>query len=296
MAAQPTREHLIRQGRRFKKAQAAILAVERIFRGGKKRAQRQEVFIDAASGKVRTLWYGFENTETAPVFFDLHGGGFLLGSPEMDHDINLEFNQAVGCKVISIDYAKAPEHPYPAAVDQVYAVVQHVFEHADRYGIDAGKMAIGGHSAGANLSTVACMKAVKDGKFRFACQLLDYPPLDLATSPYDKPQPEGCILPSMAQIFDACYIDPAEAKDPYASPVYAGPDDLAGLPPALIIVAGRDSLHDEGLKYAEMLTAAGVDVEIHDYPEAAHGFTLGESGEAMDARGKMVRFLSRWLG
>ena len=123
-------------------------------------------------------------------------------------------------------------------------------------------MAIGGHSAGGNLSTVICMKAKKEGEFQFVCQVLDYPPLDLATSPLKKPQPKGAIPPKMALMFNACYVDPAQAKDPYVSPVYATQEDLAGLPPALFILAGGDSLHDEGLKYCEMLKTAGGRVAI----------------------------------
>jgi acetyl esterase len=156
-------------------------------------------------------------------------------------------------------------------------------------------MAIGGHSAGGNLSTVICMKAKQEGQFQFVCQVLDYPPLDLATSPFEKPQPEGCIPPDMAMVFDACYVDPVQANDPYVSPIYAAVEDLQGLPPALIILAGRDSLHDEGLKYCDMLKAAGVETECYGYPDAVHGFTLVPSDDAADAVEKMVVFLEKHL-
>ena len=214
-----TREQAIRKGKQLRKLQMIGQRCRSLFIGSKKKPLRKEIFVDTESGKVRTLWYGFENPETAPVFFDLHGGGFILGSADMDEAINLEFNRQVGCKIISIDYAKAPEFPYPVAVEQVYAVVKHVFENAETYAIDGRRMAIGGHSAGGNLSTVTCMKAKKEGAFQFVCQVLDYPPLDLATSPLEKPQPRGCIPPKMAMVFDACYVDPAQAKDPHVSPV-----------------------------------------------------------------------------
>jgi len=241
------------------------------------------------------MCYGFENPEIKPVFFDLHGGGFILGSADMDEAMNLELQRHVGCKIISIEYAKAPEFPYPAAVNQVYAAAKQVFENAAQYAIDPMRMAIGGHSAGGNLSAVACMKAKKAGQFQFACQILDYPPLDLATSPLDKPQPEGAISPNMAMMFDACYVDPTQARDPYVSPVYAAPEDLQGLPPALLILAGRDSLHDEGVRYADMLKTAGVITECYDYPDAPHGFTYGASPDAIDAWAKMAAFLSQHL-
>jgi len=96
-------------------------------------------------------------------------------------------------------------------------------------------------------------------------------------------------------MFDACYIDPTQAKDPYVSPVYATQDDLEGLPPALLILAGMDSLHDEGVKYCEMLKAAGVATECYEYPHARHGFTLSPSTDTTDALEKMVAFLRKYF-
>lgn len=295
MAKLLTREQNIKKAKRLRKLGMIVSRLQSLFRSPKSKSSRQERFIDTEFGKVRTLGYGFENTEKAPVLFDLHGGGFVLGTADMDEAINIAFSRDVGCKVISINYAKAPDFAYPAAVNQIYAVVNHVYEHAEKYAIDPTRMAIGGHSAGGNLSTVTCMKAKKEGKFQFVCQVLDYPPLDLATSPLDKPQPKGCIPPKMASMFDACYIDPTQAKDPYVSPVYATQDDLEGLPPALLILAGMDSLHDEGVKYCEMLKAAGVATECYEYPHARHGFTLSPSTDTTDALEKMVAFLRKYF-
>ncbi|MEJ2757025.1 MAG: alpha/beta hydrolase [Anaerolineales bacterium] len=295
MAENLTRKQAIKRGRRLHNAERVYAGFQSFLRIFKKNAPRKEVWIDTAFGKAKTLCYGFENPATAPVFFDLHGGGFILGGAAMDEAINVTISQQVGCKVISIEYAKAPDHPYPVAVNQVYAVVEHIFENAAEYGIDPAKMAIGGHSAGGNLSTVACMKAKKAGKFQFACQVLDYPPLDLATDPFDKPHPKGAIPPQMALVFNTCYFDPSEAKDPYISPVYASQEDLEGLPPALLILAGRDSLHDEGLRYRQQLAKAGVETECVQYPNAAHGFTLYPSADTSDAVAKMAAFLKKYL-
>ena len=292
MAKSLTRAQYIRRGRLFRRLMVAFLKLQQI--RSRNKSTCEEVLIDTAFGKVRTLWYGFENPQKAPVYFDLHGGGFMLGSADMDEAMNLALIEQVGCKIISIDYAKAPEHPYPAAVNQVYAVVKHIFENGDKYAIDNQRMAIGGHSAGGNLATVACMKARKAGEFQFVCQILDYPPLDLATSALDKPQPKGSVSIKMALMFDACYVDPAQARDPYVSPVYATQADLEGLPAALFILAGRDSLHDEGMKYYGMLKKAGVVTECHEYPDAPHGFTYKASSDALDAWAKMAAFLMKF--
>jgi len=290
-----TREQNIKKAKQLRNLQKLSSKLQSLFRNPLRKSPQKEIFIDTEHGRVRTLWYGFEIAEKTPVFFDLHGGGFVLGTADMDETMSMEIHKQVGCKVISIDYSKAPEFPYPAAVNQVYAVVKHVYEHAEKYSVERTKMAIGGHSAGGNLSAVTCMKAKKDRRFQFVCQILDYPPLDLATSPLEKPQPKGAIPPEMAMMFDTCYIDPTQARDPYVSPIYAAQEDLEELSPTLFILAGRDSLHDEGLKYSEMLKTAKVVTEVHEYPNAAHGFTYFSSADATDALEKMVAFLRKYL-
>lgn len=293
MAKPATREQSIRRGQLIHKVGAMMHKFQALV--SKKDSAGEVVFIETDFGSVRTLWYGFQKEEKLPVYFDLHGGGFMMGTADMDEAMNLVLSEQVGCKIVSVQYAKAPQFPYPTAVNQVYAVAKHVFENAEHYAIQPGKMAIGGHSAGGNLSAVACMKAKKEGLFQFACQILDYPPLDLATDPVEKPQPKGAITPEMAAMFNACYVDPAQAKDPYVSPVFAAPEDLVGLPPALFILAGMDSLHDEGLKYRHMLEAAGVTTECYEYPHAPHGFTYQASPDTTDALEKMAAFLKKYL-
>jgi acetyl esterase len=295
MARSLTRAQNIQKAKQIRASERIVIKLQRVSRTFGRKPAGQEIFIETVFGPVRALTYGFENGEKTPVYFDMHGGGFIMGGAAMDEAMNVQISRQARCKIISIEYAKAPDHPFPAAVDQVYAVVGHVFENAGKYAIDVKKMAIGGHSAGANLAAVACMKAKKAGTFQFACQVLDYPPLDLATSAWEKPQPQGSIPPQTAMMFNDAYVDPAQASDPYVSPVFAAKEDLEGLPPALFILPGRDSLHDEGLKYAGMLRAAGVGTECHEYPHAAHGFTYRPSADTTDALGKMVDFLKRYL-
>jgi acetyl esterase len=292
MGEKTSREKAIRKGRRIQWISGKF---KFIYTPSKFKKLRKELIIDTTEGKVRTLWYGLDAGKDVPLFIDLHGGGFILGNPEMDEEINVAIQQDVGCKVVSVDYTKAPNHPYPAAVNQVYAVVEYIVSHADDLGIDPNKMAIGGHSAGGNLATVTCIKAKEQQNFQIACQILDYPPLDIATSAYKKPQPKGCIPPDMAEMFNACYVEPEQAKEIYVSPIFAISDQLHGLPPALIIVAGQDLLHDEGLLYAELLSKAGVAVETYEYRNAAHGFTLKSSDDSKDAISKMIHFLKKYL-
>jgi acetyl esterase len=290
-----TQEQYRKKGKRFHK-------LERFFTGPmyalmKKRnaALRKEMFIETTHGKIRTVWYGLHNPAPSPLLIDLHGGGFILGSPEMDERMNILWSRDPGLRIVSIDYPKAPGHPFPQAVEGIYAVIEHLFDHAVEYGIDAQKVAIGGHSAGANLATVSCIKANKSEKINFVCQFLNCPPLDLATTALEKPHPKGSIPRKMSFIFDNCYLNGADGHHPYISPVYAHAEDLKGLPPAMIIVAGRDSLHDEGVLYYKKLIECGVDARLLDYPDGLHCFILKRSVRSEDAFEKASDFLRQHL-
>ena len=210
-----------------------------------------------------------------PTFFNFHGGGFVMGIPQQDDEFCRRF-EGTGIQVINCSYRLAPEYPYPQDHDDAYDTVLYIAEHADEFGVDPEKMAVGGHSAGANISTVLCMRAKRLGGFALRCQVLDYPPLDMAPEAFDKPQPEGCIPPEMAHMFDLAYRgeDLELAKDPELSPVYATKEDLEGLPPACVVTAFHDSLHFEGDEYARHLAEAGVPVEHRLFTGVCHGFTL----------------------
>lgn len=256
---------------------------------------RRTIVVGTSGGPVEVLCYGFDRAERTPLVITMHGGGFVMGRAGDDEAMNLAIAGATGFRVASVEYPLAPEHPFPAAVQAVMAVARHLRDMAEAYGIDPDRVGIMGHSAGANLATVACMEARAAGP-SFKCQVLDYPPLDLATDPGAKPQPEGCIPPETARMFNECYGTPGALADPRASPLLAGADSLRGMPAALIVLAGRDSLHDEGVAYAGKLRSVGVEVELADYPAALHGFTFGESDDARDARGRMIAFLKARLG
>lgn len=253
----------------------------------------KEQFVETSHGKIRVLEYGFDSKAVAPLYVDMHGGGFALMSADSDEQMNVFFREQTGVKIVSIDYPKAPDYPYPIAVEAVYDVVLHYVSNADEYGINPQLVGVGGHSAGGNLATVTCIRAKERGDLTLRYQILDYPPLDLYTDPLSKPTPKKSMVIKMGVMFNACYIESEKAKDPCASPVFATTAQLVGLPPALIIVAGLDSLHDEGVRYANMLKSAGVDVELHDFPDSGHGFTLNNSPESKRAHKMMADFISR---
>lgn len=236
----------------------------------------EEIYIPTRAGQARCLIYRpVKRTGPSPVFFDLHGGGFVLGDPEDDDFMCKQFLDALDITIINVAYRLAPETKCPGDKEDVYDVVQYVVAHAEEYGIDPGNMAIGGHSAGANIATVVCMMAKRSGEFGFRCQVLDYPPLDLVTDPKEKFYAEGAIPAEVAGWFNAAYCEtPEAAKDAYCSPTFAEPELLKNLPPAIILTCEIDSLRDEGEEYGKKLAQAGVEVTMKRFPGVPHAFTI----------------------
>ena len=260
----------------------------------------KEIYVPTGteSGDMRCLIYKPEGVEgPTPIFFNLHGGGFVMGDPEGDDSFCDLVCKELGITVISLDYPLAPETKYPKDKEAAYGMVKYVVEHADEYGIDPNNMAIGGHSAGGNLSTVICMMAKKSGEFGFKCQVLDFPPLDIAKNPYEKWFAEGAIPPEVAEMFNACYCEtPEAAAEVYCSPVLETIENLQGMPPAIILTCEIDSLRDETEEYGWKLAKAGVEVTMKRFLGVPHGFTGDPTlPEAAQGRKMMVDGLRKYL-
>ena len=202
----------------------------------------------------------------------IHGGGFVIGDLETaDSTCRVLANEA-GIAVISVDYHLAPEHPYPAAVDDVMTALDWVATHADELGIDPHRIAVGGDSAGGNLAAVACQLAKSAGRPEIAFQLLIYPAVDLAGDHESRTtNGEGYFLTAETMNwFGEQYLGGRDGSTPRVSPLLAS--DFSGLPPALVLTAELDPLRDEGRAYADALEAAGVPVERAHFDGEIHGF------------------------
>ena len=204
------------------------------------------------------------------VFF--HGGGFVIGDLDTHDDLCRHLANGSGCRVVSVDYRLAPEHPFPAAVEDCFAATKWVAEHAGELGI-SGPIAVGGDSAGGNLAAVVAQLARTQGP-AIAFQLLIYPVTQLGgpEMPSMEENAKGYFLERESmQWFTRMYCpDVSQHSDPRMSPLRA--KDLAGLPPAYVVTAGFDPLRDEGKAYADKLDAAGVPVTYVNYPGMIHGF------------------------
>ena len=152
-----------------------------------KKLHGKELFLDTEAGSVRVLAYNLDRPQTLPLFVDIHGGGFTMGRAEMDDPWLSDVAERAGVKILSIDYSLAPEHPFPKALDECYGVVKYAKEHADELGIDPGSMAVGGHSAGGNLSAGICLLDGERRQLGLKALILDYPS---ARPPY-RPLPQA---------------------------------------------------------------------------------------------------------
>ncbi len=236
--------------------------------------------IPVRKGSIRVIVYRARKTP-APVYFDMHGGGFVAGNCEDMDFWCTKIRDKLDINVIAINYRKAPEYPWPTAPDDAFDAVSYFYNNAEKFGIDTDRMAIGGHSAGANLTAVTCLRSVlENAPFRFKLQVLDYPPMDLSKNAFDKKFYPEAIPPQIAMMFDACYIAPGEGNNPLVSPAVADIDMLRQQPPAVLVTAEIDSLCDEGELYGRKLVEAGIPVWSRRFLGSAHGFTMTYGGNA----------------
>lgn len=211
--------------------------------------------------------------EGLPVLVFLHGGGWIFGDIETHDALCRLLAHQAACLVVSVDYRLAPEHKFPAALDDSLAALDWVAAHAAEVGGDATRIALGGDSAGGNLAAAACQVLRDRSGPNIVFQLLIYPAVDF-TADMVSPRSHGAgygLSDAAIGWMRECYLnDPFDAIDPRASPAMA--KDLSGLPPAFIQTAEFDPLHDEGKAYADALRAAGGTAIHINYPGMIHGF------------------------
>ena len=252
-----------------------------------------EVTVRVYSPKERS-------TATVPAILYIHGGGFYVGSIDTEHASSARLAQELGVVVVSVEYRLAPEHPFPAGIEDCYAALVWLHEQADALGVDPARVAVNGGSAGGGLAAGLALLARDRGGPAICFQCLGIPELD-----------DTLETPSMQQFLDTpmwsrpqaeqswqWYLGDAYGTDdvsPYAAPSRA--TDLAGLPPAYVSTMEFDPLRDEGILYALRMLAAGVSVELHSFPGTFHGSAM-VTGAAVSRRSgvETTTVLRRALG
>ncbi len=234
-------------------------------------------------------------SDPLPALVYFHGGGFVIGDLDTHDGLCRILASEAGCCVIAVDYRLAPEHRFPAAVDDAYAATCWVEANAPRLGVNANRIAVGGDSAGGTLSAVVTQLAKQKGKPRICFQLLLFPAGQMTGVTRSRRELRDAYFleaQTLDWFFDHYIADRSDLDDPRASPLLA--KDFSGLPPAFVMLAGCDPLHDEGLQYAEKLRGAGVTVAVADYPDLIHCFVylqavLPQAREAMNKAAAALR-------
>jgi acetyl esterase/lipase len=261
------------------------------------RAARAEFFQPAAgsdvatvdttvhheTGEVRVVIYGAPDETVRPGLLWIHGGGYVIGTAEDDRARLIA--EQVGCRVVSVDYRLAPEHPFPAGVEDCHAALLWMFEHSSELAVDPSRIAIGGQSGGGGMAAGLTLLNRDRGGPRPALQLLLYPMID---NLHDTPS--GRIVNHPVWNRDTSlrawemYLDgtPGHGASGYAAAARAR--DLAGLPPTYICVGTADLFRDEDIDYARRLVSAGVPTELAVFPGLYHGADLFAPGAAVSRR------------
>ena len=229
--------------------------------------------LPGPGGELSVRLYLPRSDRPHPALVYFFGGGWVLGSIEAVDPVCRRLANATPCAVVSVAYRRAPEHPFPAGLEDCYAATRWVAANASELGLDAHRVAVGGTSAGGNLAAAVALLAFERAGPQLAFQLLVYPALDHRA---DTLSPEEALDPLLLTREDVAWCwthylaEPADGDNPLASPLRAG--DLRGLPPALVILAELDPLRDQGERYAERLAEAGVSTELVCFDGAIHGF------------------------
>lgn len=238
-------------------------------------ASVRDFSIEGPAGQIPMRAYAPAGTGPHPVLLYFHGGGWTIGDLDThDRECRILCNDAA-CLVVAVDYRLAPEHRYPAAVQDTWAALLWVAQHASELSGDPSRLAVAGDSAGGNLAAVAALRARDAGGPNLQAQILVYPSVtgELMTYPSHGENAAAPFLPiESMQFFRAHYLGPdvVTTTDPHVAPIYAASHH--DLPPALLLTAEYDPLRDEGRAYARKLEAAGVDVRHVEYPGMPHLF------------------------
>ncbi|MGI8886842.1 MAG: alpha/beta hydrolase [Gaiellaceae bacterium] len=264
--ARPVHELSVAEARAAELAEPAPVPPEPV-------ARVLERVAPGPDGEIPVRLYLPDDMRPAPVLVFFFGGGWVLGSLAAVDPVCRRLANATPCAVVSVAYRRAPESPFPAALEDCYAATSWIAEHGAELGLDRDRLAVGGASAGGNLAAAVALLARERGGPALAFQLLVYPPLDHRADTPSLQEPLDPLFfgrEDLAWCWSHYLAEPADGDNPLASPLRA--QDLCGLPSALVITAELDPLRDQGERYAARLSGAGVPSELVRFDAAVHGF------------------------
>lgn len=231
------------------------------------------------SGGVKVRLYrkvsgpGYRADAHSPALVWIHGGGLVLGAYDRSDPLLYDWADQLNIVCASVEYRLAPEHPYPAAIDDCAAALSWLHTNANTFGVDANRIIVGGNSAGGGLAAALALRARDENGPPVAGQLLLYPMIDDRQQSVSSQWPDPVWPPAANSYGWSAYLGDAKGgPDVSAYAAAARADDLRGLPPTIIVVGSAEGFSDEDIDYANRLRHAGVELELHVYPGAPHGF------------------------
>lgn len=246
----------------------------------------EEVHFDVNGTQKRAMFYS-SGKEDAPVYFDIHGGGFAWGTIVDGNFYCQKLAQELGMNVYSLEYPLSPENYYPSQLEELEETISFILAHPAQFHICPDAPAIGGRSAGGNLAAALCIR-MKDVHFRF--QVLDHPWLDLAgvIPRSERYITQGFNLVDALVGMAAVYADADQRRGADISPILADKATLAAVPPAVIQTCALDGLRNDGDRYAQLLREAGVPVIHHVVEGAEHGFSEADTEQGAQGRAWLI--------
>ena len=274
-------------------------------RPGEGRGEQRWIPADPAAGELRVCLYHpmpMDQGSSLPAILYVHGGGFVLGAPEMMDDYLAELANSVGALVVAVDYRLAPEHPFPAPVEDCFTALRWVYDEAEALGVDRQRIVLMGHSAGGGLAAALAIMARDRQLPALAGLALVYPMLDHRTgtpdAPFDNPVTGTFSWSREPNRF--CWeclrggFEPVGERAAWFSPALAS--TLDGLPPSFIGTGGLDLFMDEDVAFAMQLSRSGVPVELHVYPGVPHMFDLHPGRVTEQCNADVLRALRKMCG
>ena len=245
---------------------------------------RKEWNLEIETSVGKTLVHMYQDqpeTKKSALFINVHGGGFIKGRRDQDIVFCRNFGSRSGCIIADIDYIPSPAMRYPGQVYACYEVLQYFAEHAEELHIDRNWIAMGGHSAGGNLTLASVLMAIDKGAFVPSLQILDYPGLDMATPAIEKRNGDSNprIPAWKSDFYNKMYVNPEDTHEVYCSPAFATDAQIQKMPPTVLIYCDNDVFCDETEVFAGRLLKEGVPVYARRFFHSNHGFTVQSKGE-----------------
>lgn len=255
------------------------------------KVERSELTIESPSSGVPVrcvITKAKERSDKAPVFINLHGGGFIHPQDSDDDMFCARVAAEIKGITVDVDYGCTPQYVFPVAFQQSFDVTVWVFEHLEELGADGERISVGGHSAGGALTAAICMKTAKEGNIKLYKQILDYAAIDNYMA-----MEEGGAERSRA--FSTLYSDGNidVLKDPYCSPYFAADEMLKNLPDTLVINALKCPFCEKNEEFGRRMAHMGNNVTLRTFTESVHGFTVRLQGEWQEAQKLIIEFLKR---